>query len=125
MFSRLYVLIKESFTIFNIEGIYLEDDIHNRVNYLHNLNPFNKYFIRGPFIIYTNFKYNINPNLITNKNVINNQNTSQINNHNLFNYQNNIPLNNPNNIFYYPNNTLIKNQNTNQIQDIPDLMDLD
>ena len=89
MFFRLYVLIQENLNNFNIEGIYSEDEIYKRKNYLNNVNPFNKYFIRGPFTVNNN---NVQNKIITNpyvnsNNVFNTQNTNQFMTPNTFNNQ--------------------------------------
>ena len=54
MFSRLYVLIQESFKKFDVEGIYTENEIYKRKNYLNVTYPINIYSIKGPFSINDN-----------------------------------------------------------------------
>lgn len=69
MFSRLYVLIQESFKKFDVEGIYTENEIYKRKNYLNVTYPINIYSIKGPFSI----NDNLNNDLIkpfTNNNLL-------------------------------------------------------
>ena len=62
MFSRLYVLIQESFKKFDVEGIYSENEIYKRKNYLNVTYPVNIYSIKGPFSINDNLNNDlINP----------------------------------------------------------------
>ena len=83
MFSRLYVLIQENLSDFNIEGIYSEEEINKRKTYLNNIYPFNKYFIRGPFTINRNIQnnifgtYNTNQFMAPNNTFNQNQNPNQ------------------------------------------------
>jgi hypothetical protein len=59
MFSRLYVLIQESFKKFDVEGIYSENEIHKRKNYLNVTYPVNIYSIKGPFSVNNKFESEI------------------------------------------------------------------
>ena len=109
MFSRLYVLIQENLTNFNIEGIYYENEINNRKNTLNNLHPFNKYFIRGPFSINNNMQNNT----IMNSNSFNTQkNNSFMNANNTFNTQKNNSFMNSNNTLNTHNNQFLKSHNS-------------
>ena len=66
MFSRLYVLIQESFKKFDVEGIYSENEIHKRKNYLNVTYPVNIYSIKGPFSVNNKFENNIYKPIINN-----------------------------------------------------------
>jgi len=103
MFSRLYVLIQENLTNFNIEGLYSENEIYNRKNNLNKLHPFNKYFIRGPFSVNSNIQNNTITNPIMNS--CSNLFT------NTFNSQNNNTFMNANNTFNTHNSQFMKSNN--------------
>ena len=100
MFSRLYVLIQENLNNFNIEGVYSENEIYKRKYNLLNINPYNKYIIRGPFSIDANLQNNAipfaNQNLFNNNGFVDNNSYNQ--NNNLFNQNNNL-FNQNNNLF--------------------------
>ena len=103
MFSRLYVLIQENLTNFNIEGLYSENEIYNRKYNLNKLHPFNKYFIRGPFSVNSNIQNNTvtNPIMNSSSNLFTNT----------YNSQNNNSFMNTNNTFNTHSNQFLKPQN--------------